>query len=75
MSYVDEYLDQVRVVLDRIAETQREAVQKAAQVCASAIACGRVVHVFGSGHSRMIVEELWRGMGRSRALTRSSSCR
>jgi len=59
MSYVDEYLGEVRAVFDRIAETQQDTVGKAAQLCAAAIACGRVVHVFGSGHSRIIVEELW----------------
>jgi len=59
MQYVDEYLSKVSAVLARIAETQQDAVEKAAQLCAGAIAGGRVVHVFGSGHSRMIVEELW----------------
>lgn len=59
MRYVDEYLGRIRAVLDQIDKTQREAVDQAAQLCAAAIAAGRVVHVFGSGHSRIIVEELW----------------
>ena len=33
--------------------------QQAAALFASTILTGRMVHVFGSGHSRMMVEEMW----------------
>src|SRR5262249_10050148 len=53
------YLHVVREVLQRIDETQSTAVEEAAELCAKAILTGGVVHAFGSGHSRMVVEELW----------------
>ncbi len=54
-----DYLTVVRSALDAIEQTQGAAIESAAQVCAAAITHGGVVHVFGSGHSRIIVEELW----------------
>lgn len=53
------YCRAAREVLDRVAATQMEAVEQAAQRCAASIARGGLVHVFGSGHSRMAVEEIW----------------
>src|SRR4051794_2978970 len=53
------YFASIRSALERIEQTQTDAIEEAAGVCASAIAGGRVVHVFGSGHSRIIVEEIW----------------
>ena len=40
-------------------ESQREAIGRAADWFAEAILAGRMVHVFGSGHSRILVEEMW----------------
>ena len=59
MTGIDDYFDTIRNALARIEATQREAIEEAAGVCATAIAAGGVVHVFGSGHSRILVEELW----------------
>jgi uncharacterized phosphosugar-binding protein len=42
-----------------IVARQQEAVGQAADWFAPVIAAGRMVHVFGSGHSRMMVEEMW----------------
>lgn len=53
------YLLAVNQLLERIRTTQVHAVERAAALCADAIAGGGLVHAFGSGHSRMIVEELW----------------
>ena len=41
------------------AEAQREAIGRAADWFAETILAGRMVHVFGSGHSRILVEEMW----------------
>jgi uncharacterized phosphosugar-binding protein len=54
-----DYLASVREILARVEQTQGEAIERAAQICAASIAGGGLVHVFGSGHSRMIVEEIW----------------
>ncbi len=53
------YIDAARAVIDRIASTQLPAIEAAAQRCAAAIGGGYLVHLFGSGHSRMAVEEVW----------------
>jgi uncharacterized phosphosugar-binding protein len=46
-------------LLRRIEDTQAEALAEASRVCAAAIGAGRLVHVFGTGHSRIPVEELF----------------
>ena len=53
------YFDEVQKILDRIRATQREALDRAADVCAGSIASGGLVHVFGTGHSRIPVEEMF----------------
>src|SRR5436190_11732858 len=47
-----------RTLLDRL-EAQTDAVDAAARICADAIAAGGLVHAFGTGHSRIPVEELF----------------
>ena len=44
--------------MDKIGE-QENQIQKAADWFAESILAGRMVHVFGSGHSRIMVEEMW----------------
>jgi uncharacterized phosphosugar-binding protein len=46
-------------ILDRIAATQGEAIEQASQWCAEAIASDGLVHLFGTGHSRIPVEEMF----------------
>jgi uncharacterized phosphosugar-binding protein len=53
------FLDAASALLTRIEETQAEALAEASRLCADAIAAGRVVHLFGSGHSHMPVEEMF----------------
>lgn len=45
--------------LRRIEETQLDAVAEAVHRCADIIATGGLVHLFGSGHSRIVVEEMF----------------
>jgi len=45
-------------LLQRIRETQLPALEKAATICADSIEKGGLVFLFGSGHSRMICEEM-----------------
>lgn len=58
MDVINQYLDKCRQVIDVI-EKQSEDIQKAAAWFAETILAGRMVHVFGSGHSRIMVEEMW----------------
>ncbi|HEX6298943.1 MAG TPA: SIS domain-containing protein [Acidimicrobiia bacterium] len=53
------WLAAARNLLDHIETTQMESIEKAAQLSARAIAAGGFVHLFGSGHSRIPVEEMF----------------
>ena len=46
-------------LLEGLAETQADALEQASQWCADAIAADGLVHLFGTGHSRMPVEEMF----------------
>ena len=52
------YFDKTRALLDRLVETELDAIDRAAGICASSIAQGGLVFLFGSGHSRMLCEEM-----------------
>ena len=47
-----------RELIDRL-EEQGEAIEQASRLCAEAIAGGGLVHLFGTGHSRIPVEEMF----------------
>jgi uncharacterized phosphosugar-binding protein len=53
-----DYLARCRTLLD-VVERQTPAIQQAADWFAQTILAGRMVHLFGSGHSRILVEEMW----------------
>jgi uncharacterized phosphosugar-binding protein len=53
------FLDAASSLLTRIEETQSEPLAEASRLCADAIAAGRLVHLFGSGHSHIPVEEMF----------------
>src|SRR5437870_1444926 len=52
------YLAAARALIDRL-EAQTEAIDAASGLCADAIAAGGLVHLFGTGHSRIPVEEMF----------------
>ena len=58
MNLTDTYLDKCSAIIQRIRAQQKE-VQLAARWFAESILAGRMVHLFGSGHSRIMVEEMW----------------
>ncbi len=53
------YLQIAQDVLKRIEATQTDAIAQAAEICAETIAEDGLVYLFGSGHSRMAVEEIF----------------
>jgi uncharacterized phosphosugar-binding protein len=53
------WIDEAGRVLERIATTQGDAIETASQWCAEAIAAEGLVHLFGTGHSRIPVEEMF----------------
>ena len=58
MKPTQDYLAQCRRILEAVA-AQEEAIERAADWFSASILAGRMVHLFGSGHSRMMVEEMW----------------
>jgi uncharacterized phosphosugar-binding protein len=58
MSVINDYINKCRDIADTIAAQEKE-IEQAAAWFAESILAGRVVHVFGSGHSRIMVEEMW----------------
>src|SRR5436853_7691756 len=52
------FLTAARALLGRL-EAQTEAIGEAARLCADAIGGGGLVHAFGTGHSRIPVEEMF----------------
>ena len=58
MDVINEYLSKCRSIIE-VVENQKEQIRQAARLFADTILAGRMVHVFGSGHSRIMVEEMW----------------
>ncbi len=54
-----DYLDAAERILHRIRDTQMDAIERAADLCAHTIAEDGLVHLFGTGHSRIFVEEMF----------------
>ncbi len=53
------YLEASASILYRILTTQMDAILEAAEVCARSISRKGLVHLFGTGHSRMLIEEMF----------------
>jgi uncharacterized phosphosugar-binding protein len=58
MEPILQFLQKSREIIDTVA-LQKENIEKAALLCAESILKGRLVHLFGSGHSRIMIEEMW----------------
>jgi uncharacterized phosphosugar-binding protein len=52
------YLAECQKLIDRVSR-QTAQIERAADWFAQSILAGRMVHLFGSGHSRILVEEMW----------------
>jgi uncharacterized phosphosugar-binding protein len=53
------YLDAAQKIMDAVRATQMDNIEQAAQVCADSIGQGGLAHLFGTGHSRIPVEEIF----------------
>jgi uncharacterized phosphosugar-binding protein len=58
MNLTQNYLHHCSEILIKI-QQQESKIKQAAEWFAHTILSGRMVHVFGSGHSRIMVEEMW----------------
>ena len=54
-----DYITQAKAILDQIEATQVDAIERAAELCAETIAGDGLVHLFGTGHSRIFIEEMF----------------
>ena len=59
MGAAGRWISEARRLLDRLEATQTDHLADAATICADAIAAGGLVHLFGAGHSRIPVEEMF----------------
>jgi len=59
MSGATTWLHEAVALLERLAETQADEIETASQWCAEAIGNDGLVHLFGAGHSRIPVEEMF----------------
>ncbi len=53
------WFDEAQAMLERIVTSQADVLEQTAQLCAESIATDGLVHLFGTGHSRMPVEEMF----------------
>src|ERR1051325_8364930 len=58
MEVIDDYLQKCEGIIETVRQQKKEIEQTAA-LFSKTILAGRMVHVFGSGHSRVMVEEMW----------------
>ncbi len=58
MTYTQTYLQKCQDLIAKVAAQEAEML-KVADIFSKTILAGRMVHVFGSGHSRIMVEEMW----------------
>jgi len=58
MTPITDYLEKCRELVNHALD-QADVISKAADWFAETILAGRMVHLFGSGHSRIMVEEMW----------------
>jgi uncharacterized phosphosugar-binding protein len=56
---IDQYREKISGVLDRIWSTQSDNIRAAAQAMAESVASGGLVHLFGSGHSVLPVQDIF----------------
>ena len=50
-SSAERFYDEIKIILERIAQTQGEQIQRAAGMIADSIASDHILYLFGSGHS------------------------
>lgn len=58
MNITETYLQHCAEIIETV-RAQQELIRQAAQWFSQTILAGRMVHIFGSGHSRILVEEMW----------------
>lgn len=55
----DEFYQIVTRQMERQVTEEKETIERAAQICAKSVCAGRLIHVFGCGHSQMFAMEIF----------------
>lgn len=63
MKLAKQWFENAREVMNRIEETQIDNINRAAELMADTIECGRWVHTFGCGHATLPIEEMYPRIG------------
>src|SRR5712691_4463914 len=58
LSAAERFYHEAMARLEKLLDSQRDALNQAASLCTEAIAKDGLVHLFGCGHSRMLCEEM-----------------
>lgn len=53
------FMQEAQAMLARILENEMPAIEQASEICANSIAGDGLVHMFGTGHSRILIEEMY----------------
>ena len=56
---IDQFRTEITAILERIWSTQSDAIRRAAEMMAESVARGGLVHLFGSGHSVLPVQDVF----------------
>jgi uncharacterized phosphosugar-binding protein len=59
MKGYESFFDGIQAIFDKIRQTQAENIEKAADLIAEAVIQDGVIHMFGTGHSNIIAEEVF----------------
>ena len=59
MSSIDTYFDNLKALIDRAHETQKEAMEMAARQIAACLKSGGMVYTFGTGHGHLLALEIF----------------
>jgi len=59
VSYAERYIDLVAGKLNDLAHSQMERIGEGARAMAATMMANRLIHVFGTGHSHMLAEEMF----------------
>jgi uncharacterized phosphosugar-binding protein len=59
MSAALDYLKAAQSILQRIRDTQMDAIEQGADICTQSVAGDGLVHLFGTGNWRIFVEEMF----------------
>jgi uncharacterized phosphosugar-binding protein len=59
MTTIEQYIQEVERLISAVKDTQADAIEAAAALCADALASDQFLFTFGTGHSHMLAEEIF----------------